>query len=480
MNLTMFQGFEWYLSDDGNYYKDLKSKIKELKSVGINSIWLPPVYKGTGTNDTGYGVYDLYDLGEFDQKGNVRTKYGTLEELEELIEEIHNNDMLVYADVVLNHKAGADFTEKFEAVQVDENDRTKEISEAHEIEAWTGFDFPGRGDEYSKFKWNFQHFSGVDYDQMTEKSGIFRILGRDKGWSLGVSGEKGNFDYLMFANIDHANLDVKNELIAWGRWFVNKLDLDGFRFDALKHIDAVFINEFLGGIKEEVNDGFYFFGEYWDGSSDNMKSYLDSIEHRVDLFDVALHFNMKEASENPDYDLRQIFDNTLVQDLSTEAVTFVDNHDSQPGQSLESFVQSWFKVSAYSLILLREHGYPCVFYGDYYGIEHENAQESLKEEIDKLLYLRENYAYGEEVDYMAESKMIGWVRMGDEEHKGKLAVLISTGDMNTLTMNVGQDQAGKTYIDYMGNNQAEIVIDEEGNGEFQVGPASISCWIEKQ
>ena len=41
-------------------------------------LWLPPAYKGVGgKNDNGYGVYDLYDLGEFNQKGSIETKYGT-------------------------------------------------------------------------------------------------------------------------------------------------------------------------------------------------------------------------------------------------------------------------------------------------------------------------------------------------------------------------------------------------------------------
>lgn len=37
-----------------------------------------PAYKGqAGKDDVGYGVYDLYDLGEFGAKGSVPTKYGT-------------------------------------------------------------------------------------------------------------------------------------------------------------------------------------------------------------------------------------------------------------------------------------------------------------------------------------------------------------------------------------------------------------------
>lgn len=54
--------------------------------------------------------------------------------------------------------------------------------------------------------------------------------------------------------------------------------------------------------------------------------------------------------------MRQIFDNTLVKERPNLAVTFVDNHDTQYGQSLQSFVEEWFKPLAYAIILLREDG----------------------------------------------------------------------------------------------------------------------------
>ena len=48
-------------------------------------------YKADEQQDEGYAVYDLYDLGEFDQKGTVRTKYGTRHELEEAVAALHEN-----------------------------------------------------------------------------------------------------------------------------------------------------------------------------------------------------------------------------------------------------------------------------------------------------------------------------------------------------------------------------------------------------
>lgn len=479
-NNVMMQAFEWYLPNDGNYYKNLKEKVSDLKNKGFDSLWLPPMYKATGTNDVGYGVYDIYDLGEFDQKGDIRTKYGTLEELRELIEEIHKHDMQVYADVVLNHKAGADFTETFRAIQVDENDREKEISDVHDIEGWTGFNFPGREGKYSDFEWNFNHFTGTDYDQKEDITGVFKILGENKSWSEGVSDEKGNFDYLMFADIDHKHPNVKKELFHWGEWFINHVDIDGMRFDALKHIQDDFIEDFIKHLEEVSEKDLYFFGEYWQNDPDSKNKYLYDVKYNTDLFDVVLHFNLEQASRDIDnFDMRKIFDNTLVQEHPLLAVTFVDNHDSQPGQSLESFVQPWFKKIAYGLILLRQDGYPCVFYGDYYGLEGENPIEGQKEMIDQLIDIRKRYAYGEQTDYMETEDLIGWVRHGNDEHPGTLAVVISTGDMNELRMHVGDVHAGKTFIELTGDNQNEIVIDEEGFANFEVGPGTLTCWAEK-
>ena len=75
---VMMQYFHWYEKDDGSLYKRLAHEASVLAKAGFTALWLPPAYKGVGgAADVGYGVYDLYDLGEFDQKGSVRTKYGT-------------------------------------------------------------------------------------------------------------------------------------------------------------------------------------------------------------------------------------------------------------------------------------------------------------------------------------------------------------------------------------------------------------------
>ena len=84
-NGVMMQYFEWNLPNDGNLWKQLKEDASHLHEIGVTAVWIPPAYKADEQQDEGYATYDLYDLGEFDQKGTVRTKYGTKEELKERI-----------------------------------------------------------------------------------------------------------------------------------------------------------------------------------------------------------------------------------------------------------------------------------------------------------------------------------------------------------------------------------------------------------
>ena len=113
----MMQYFEWHLPNDGKLWKQIKEDASHLRDIGVTAVWIPPAYKADEQQDEGYATYDLYDLGEFDQKGTIRTKYGTKDELKKMIDELHKYHIAVYLDVVLNHKAGGDFTEKFMVVE---------------------------------------------------------------------------------------------------------------------------------------------------------------------------------------------------------------------------------------------------------------------------------------------------------------------------------------------------------------------------
>lgn len=476
INGVMMQYFEWYLNCNKNLWNTVKKKGEELSRLGITAIWLPPAYKGIGgENEVGYGVYDLYDLGEFDQKGSIATKYGTKDEYLDAIVGLQQSGLDVYADIVLNHKMGADKLQTIKAVKCNWEDHTKEEGEEETVEVWTKFTFPGRNHKYSDFEWNWTHFNGIDYNSRTNEVALYKL--KNKTWQMDVDKEHGNYDYLMGADIDFSNQEVIDECMKWGKWYLALTGVNGFRFDAVKHIESNFIRDFIREMNAYYDKNLFSVGEYWNANVNELKNYIERTEGEISLFDVPLHYNFYQASNsNGEYDLSKILDNTLMKENPGRAVTFVDNHDTQPGQALKSWIPSWFKEIAYSIILLRREGYPCIFYGDYYGIQHDNIEPM--ENLKTLLLLRRDRAYGEQVDYFDDKNIIGFTRLGDDDHyKSGMAVIISDKYEGSKRMYVGTKFAGERFFDALGNREDEITIGEDGFGDFIVNGGSVSVYV---
>jgi alpha-amylase len=443
----------------------------------------------------GYGIYDSYDLGEFDQKGTVRTKYGTKDEYLSAIQAMKSTGMQVYADVVMNHLLGADGTVKLQAKKVNPSNRNQVTSGTFEIEAFVKFDYAGRAGKYSTFKWQPFHFNGVDWDQSRQEPGsIYLLEGVGKKWNAKVSTENGNYDYLMGANLDYDHPETKQAQKDWGVWYTNFAQLDGFRLDAVKHIDIDFLNEFMFHVRSTTQKkDFFAVGEYWTpdlGVLDRFTNEVnDGKNNRMSLFDAPLHYRFAQASKSGgNFDMGSIFENTLVKIQPSRAVTLVENHDTQPLQALESPVDDWFKPIAYSLILLNQDGYPCVFYADYFGAKytdkggdgkpHDIVIKSQKPAIDKLLKARKDFAYETQRNYFDHRDVVGLTRQGTARHPGGLALLVSDGPGGKKRMELGKENAGKCYRNMMNeSSSACVTLDENGFGEFSVDGGSVSVWV---
>ena len=475
-NETLMQYFEWYLPNDGLWWKRCAAKAQNLAALGVTQVWLPPAYKGTSQEDVGYGVYDMYDLGEFDQKGTVRTKYGTKAEYLEAVQAFHMAGIRVRADIVLNHRMGGDESEEVTVVTDDPQNRNEQIGGEQTIRVRSRFTFPGRKGKYSTFIWDHRHFTGTDWNEETQSGGqIYRFSG--KQWAEPVDNEFGNFDYLMGLDTDVRDPVVYRETLRWLRWYIKTAGIDGFRLDAVKHIWFPFCQKLLKDIRKSTGMELPAVGEYWSSDLGKLLFYLDTVKNEMSLFDVPLHYNFYNASQAGDsFDLRTIFENSLVKERPENAVTFVDNHDTQYGQSLQSFVADWFKPHCYALILLRQKGLPCVFYSDYYGNPVKDRPSVLN--LGKLMKLRRFYAYGEQEDYLDDPHVVGWVRRGDEEHEGSgLAVMLSNGEGGRKHMFMGKKFSGKTFADVFQTCTENVTIDEEGWGDFNCDAGRASIWV---
>ena len=99
------------------FYDHLAQKANDFAKSGFTAIWLPPMSKGSlgfrgpadhpeyiagGIYDTGYGVFDHYDLGDKLQSGHYQTRYGSRNQLNRCIAMLRANGMEAYEDFVLN------------------------------------------------------------------------------------------------------------------------------------------------------------------------------------------------------------------------------------------------------------------------------------------------------------------------------------------------------------------------------------------
>ncbi|QQE63928.1 alpha-amylase [Leptolyngbya sp. BL0902] len=486
-NGTMMQYFHWYTAADGDHWNRLRAEAPALAAAGISALWLPPACKGfSGPNDVGYSIYDLFDLGEFPQQGTVRTKYGTKDEYVAAVKTCRDLGINIYADVVFNHKMAADFEETFKATPMDPQDRHRPLGDLRPITAWTGFKFPGRGGTYSAMTWSWKHFDAVDHNSADpDYRAVWLIEG--KQFEDKVSWELGNFDYLMGCDLDIDDPEVRAELKRWGEWIIDTVGVDGFRLDAIKHICGDFFVDWIDHLETYAQRDLFCVGEYWTYDLDTLRWYAVNSGGHLSLFDAPLHHNFHKASQSGDrYDMRTIFNNTVVREMPLLAVTLVENHDTQPLQALESVVEAWFKPLAYALILLRAEGYPCIFYPDYYGAHYQDKGrdgnlydihlESHRAILDRLLQARQHFAHGPQYDYFNDPNRIGWTRLGTDVNPRAMAVLLSNGSGGREWMEVGRPNT--TFYDLTGHIPDTLTTNDDGWAEFRCNGGSVSVWVE--
>jgi len=107
-NDVMMQGYHFNVPvdiphRDGTWWDNLASKSGDIKEAGFTGIWTPPPSKGiNGIEDIGYSIFSHFDLGNYDLKGTVETRYGSRAELENMVASMHANHVEVYADMVLH------------------------------------------------------------------------------------------------------------------------------------------------------------------------------------------------------------------------------------------------------------------------------------------------------------------------------------------------------------------------------------------
>ncbi|WP_100335664.1 alpha-amylase [Hymenobacter chitinivorans] len=449
VNGVMMQAFYWDVptsTASGTWWQNLGAKSQELSDAGITALWLPPAYKGGSSTDVGYGVYDRYDLGEFNQKGTVATRYGTISQLQSAITSLHGKGIQVYEDMVMNHLTWADAQETVNGNTV-----------------YTRFNYAGRGSTYSTYRWSSANFTGT---QQAPNNGWYQW----KSWDFQPYANNDAYDNLLGSEIQYnGNTANQNETINWGNWITTKLSLDGYRLDATKHIYTPYVNQWLDAVKG--TSGRFAVSEAWFRNLTDLNNYAAATGGRTSLFDVPLHYTFQDMSNgNGSWDMRGLQFAGFTEANGALSVSFVDNHDTdQQGGALYSPVTN-LKMLAYAYILTRAKGYPCVFYRDFY-------EYGLGAQIKKLIAIRKANAYGAANEYTTvnDTDVYAYSRAGDSTHPGLLVMLNdgSTGRSKTITTPF----KSATLTDKTGNSTATVTTDANGTGVFPVNARSYSVWV---
>ncbi len=387
---VLLQAFYWDCpkaeDQEFNWWNFVSEKIASLQTAGITALWLPPSGKAAniGGMSMGYDPYDFFDLGEFDQKGSIKTWFGSKDELTQLIKLAHAHNIQVYADLVLNHNNGAD---------------EQETNPIDNVARWTVFKPASK-----KFPRNWECFHPSIFER----------------WDSETFGG--------MPDLCHRNPYVYREMMELSRWLIEDIGYDGFRYDFVLGYGAWLVKSILERrYKKNGRHDYAPFGvgECWDTDRD-IDEWLDEVNNWSDnpgtAFDFPLRDKLKNLCDSFGYSLINM---AICDSLSDErplcAVTFVENHDIF---RLNPIMND--KQLAYAWILTHE-GYPCVFWYDYFNLG--LAKENTTSGIAALIKIHEQYANGNREILYVDDELYIMQRLGAEDKPGLVFVLNNKGNV---------------------------------------------------
>lgn len=420
-NRAMMQAFYWDVTPQGEWYNTIKPKLEDWATAGIDRIWLASPAKGqSGGYSMGYDPSDYFDLGEYDQHGTVKTRFGSKAELLSLIDTAHKLKIGVVADIVLNHNSGGGLE--------DNPHRGKKT--------YTLFD-QTHGNASGKFNRNYEMYHPNSIHNNDEEA-------------------------LFFEEQDVCHHQEYVQDWFWksensvAKYYKNTIGFDGWRFDYVKGFGAWVVKEWM----QEV--GGFAVGEYWDGYAPNIAKWVN--DAGIAAFDFACFYKMEEAFDRHK-DLSYLDRDMLRKIDASKAVTFVANHDTEKDDNQDNRIARSNKMKAYAYILTHS-GYPTIFYGDY--------ESSFKSEVQNLLNIHKSIAKGTETNLHTDKNTYIMRRNGEGNNPGLILYINISNQKQTRTVATNWKQ--KSLKDYSKHTNEGVTTDADGMATISVPANSYTIW----
>ena len=368
-----------FLDTNGDGIGDLRgiiSKLDYLKKLGIDIIWLSPVYKSPFV-DQGYDIADYYAIAE---------EFGTMEEFDELLAEAKKRDMHIIMDLVINHCS--DKHEWFQKALADPDG---------EFADYFYFRKGKNGNPPSNYR---SYFGGSCWE---------KVPGTDK------------YYFHMFAkeqpDLNWENPKLRQELYKMINWWLEK-GLSGFRIDAIinikkdldfpdfapdgkdglascwKMVESVDgVGKLLEDLKKSTFEKYDAFtvGEVFNMKPDELPEFIGETGHFSTIFDFSAH-TLTDGEHGwydaPKLEFAKWRDAIIQAQLETQKYGFkaniIENHDEPRGASrfLPSYAQTPDGIKMLGTISLLLRGIPFIYQGQEIGMR--NAEWNSMEEFDDI------------------------------------------------------------------------------------------------
>ncbi|WMW25474.1 alpha-amylase family glycosyl hydrolase [Methanolobus sediminis] len=354
----------------GGNIKGITRRLDYIKGLGANAIWLSPVFRNRQEKEDSYHGYGIQDFLRVDER------FGSLEDLQELVKEAHSRDMYVILDIIINH-TGDNWS----------------YPGSYPYYYWK--DAPGPFD-FGKWRTfptdNDQNIIGENdavWPEELQDPECYKRRGQITDWNDNEQAVNG--DFFTLKELDVRRYDVLDTLIKAYKYWIKTTDIDGFRMDTVKHLESSSTAIFCNAIKEYAKSigkhNFFIFGEIV-GDDTTIQQYIGrnsripGTNERFPSLDAALDFPLYFVLEevikgfNEPSVLRNRYD--AFRNLYTDHgeagryfVTFVDNHD----QMIRPYRRFMYGNTIHQQVvlamtyLLTSQGIPCIYYGTEQGFD---------------------------------------------------------------------------------------------------------------